>query len=64
MITLFIIGWFVVGFLLFLLSCKIVAGFITVGDLIIGIIGGLLGPFSIIALLIALAAKYGDKKII
>jgi hypothetical protein len=63
MTTLLIIGWFLLGYVLFVLACWIANKEVTVGDLIMGILGGILGPIGLVGILIAVSIRYGHKKV-
>jgi hypothetical protein len=56
-LALLILGWFLCGFLLLVLCCRIL-GELTVGDIILSATLSLMGPLALIGIPAALAIKY------
>jgi hypothetical protein len=70
MIILIILGWYMVGILAFITAARLIDSVFTVGDLIISLFAGLMGPVCLIYIVCALTiwntrprAAWLDKRI-
>jgi hypothetical protein len=59
----FIIGWYIVGFLMVSVSTYIARKSYTLGDLILCLIFGLFGPINLAFVIFWIFEEYGDKKL-
>lgn len=63
-ITIIVISWFVVGFVLSLMACMIMDQVLTVGDILVSILFSIIGYFMIPLFIIMLVARSSWKNTI